>query len=103
MFQWSTNCFDKKTSGGGIKNENISNKELAKELKNQLLEKPIINKGKVDSPFIDNIWGVDLLNMLLRSKFNIGFRFLLCVIDIYSKNACAIPLEDKKCCSWKIH
>ena len=30
--------FDKKTSGSCIKNENISNKELAKEFRNQLLE-----------------------------------------------------------------
>ena len=30
-------CYDKNTSGSGIKNENISNKELAEEL-NQLLE-----------------------------------------------------------------
>ena len=30
------------------------------------------------------------------SKSNKGFRFLLCVIDIYSKYACVIPLKDKK-------
>ena len=30
------------------------------------------------------------------SKFNRGFRFLLCVIDIYSKYAWVIPLKDKK-------
>ena len=30
------------------------------------------------------------------SKFNKRFRFLLCVIDIYSKYAWAIPLKDKK-------
>ena len=30
------------------------------------------------------------------SKFNKGFRFLLCVIDIYSKYVWAIPLKDKK-------
>ena len=34
-------CFDKKTSGSGIKNHNISNKELAEEL-----HKPIIRKFK---------------------------------------------------------
>ena len=28
-------------------------------------------------------------------KFNEGFRFLLCVIDIYSKYASVLPLEDK--------
>ena len=34
--------------------------------------------------------------MQLISKFNIGFRFLLCAIDIYRKYALVIPLKDKK-------
>ena len=34
--------------------------------------------------------------MQLISKFNKGFIILLCVIDIYSKYAWVIPLEDKK-------
>ena len=34
--------------------------------------------------------------MHLISKFNKGFTFLLCVIDIFSKYAWAIPLNDKK-------
>ena len=34
--------------------------------------------------------------MQLISKFNKGFRFLLCVIDIFSKYAWVIPLKDKK-------
>ena len=34
--------------------------------------------------------------MQLISKFNKVFRFLLCVIDIYSKYAWAIPLRHKK-------
>ena len=34
--------------------------------------------------------------MQLISKFNKRFRFLLCVIDIYSKYAWVIPLKDKK-------
>ena len=33
--------------------------------------------------------------MKLISKFNKGFRFLLCVIDIFSKFAWAVPLKDK--------
>ena len=77
------NFFDKKTSGSGIKNENILNKELAEELHKPIIRK--YNKRKVQPPFIDNIWGPDLADMQLISKFNKGFRFLLCVIDIYSK------------------
>ena len=34
--------------------------------------------------------------MQLISKFNKGFRFLLCVIDIFSKDAWVVPLKDKK-------
>ena len=34
--------------------------------------------------------------MQLISKFNKGFRFLLCVVDIFSKYAWVVPLKDKK-------
>ena len=55
-----------------------------------------LKKRTVYSSFRDNIWGVDLADMQLLSKFNKGFRFLLCVIDIFSKYAWVIPLKDKK-------
>ena len=76
------------------KKKNISNKELAEQL-----HKPItrnFNKRNVHSPFIDNIWDADLADMQLINKLNKGFRFLLCVIDIYIKYAWVIPLKDKK-------
>ena len=34
--------------------------------------------------------------MQLISKFDKGFRFLLCFIDIFSKYAWVVPLKDKK-------
>ena len=34
--------------------------------------------------------------MQLISKFNKGFRFLLCVIDIFNKYTWVAPLKDKK-------
>ena len=34
--------------------------------------------------------------MQLISKFNKGFGFLLCVIDIFSKYTWVVPLKDKK-------
>ena len=74
--------FDKKTSGGGIKNENIYSNELREKLHKSIIRK--FKKIKVESPFTDNIWGADLADMQLISKFNKGFRFLLCVIEIYS-------------------
>ena len=69
-------------------------KNRQKNYTNQLLKK--INKRKVQLSFIDNIWGADLADMQLISKFNKGFRFLLYVIDIFRKYAWVIPLKDKK-------
>ena len=54
------------------------------------------NKRKIHSSFLDNIWVPDLSDMQVISKFNLGIRFLLCVIDIFSKYVWVIPLKDKK-------
>ena len=85
--------FDKKSKGAGIKNEIKENQKLANEL-----HKPIIRKfkKKVYSSFKDNIWGVDLAGMQLISKYNKGIRYLLCVIDLFSKYAWVVPLKDNK-------
>ena len=48
------------------------------------------------STFKDNIWGADLADMQLISRYNKGIRFLLCVIDIFSKYAWVVHLKDKK-------
>ena len=50
----------------------------------------------VCSGFKGSIWGADVADMQLISKFNKGFRFLLCVIYIFSKYAWVAPLKDKK-------
>ena len=47
------------------------------------------------SSFKDNVWGADLANMQLISKFNKELRFLSCVVDIFSKYAWVVPLKDK--------
>ena len=47
--------FDKKSSGNGIKNENMSDQKLAAELRKLIIRK--FKKRKVKSPFIDIIWG----------------------------------------------
>ena len=48
------------------------------------------------SSFKDNIWGIDLADMQLISKYNEGLRYLLCVIDLLSKYAFVVPLNGKK-------
>ena len=83
----------KRLSNSDVKS--ISNEQLAEEL-----HKPIIRqfkKRKVYSSFKDNIWGADLADMQSISKFNKGFRFLLCAIDVFlNKYAWVVPLKDKK-------
>ena len=77
-----------KFAGSCVKNEIMSNRELAEDL-----QKPVIKKieKKVHSSFIDNIPGVDLADMQLINKLNKGVRFLLYVIDVFSKYAWVVP------------
>ena len=93
--------FDKKSQGSSRPLSSASqlannkeNMQLADELHKRIVEK--LKKRKVYSLFRDNIWDADLADMQLLSKFNKGFRFSLCVIDIFSKYAWVIPLKDKK-------
>ena len=46
--------------------------------------------------FKDSISGVALADMQITSKHNKGIRYLLCVIDLFSKYAWFVPLKDKK-------
>ena len=89
---------DKKYVGSGAKRVNTKitpqNEQLAEELHKPIIRK--FKKRKVYSAFKDNIWGVDLADMQLLSKYNNGIRFLLCVIDIFSKYAWVVPLKEKK-------
>ena len=85
-------CFDKKPKGSGIINE--PNYQLANELHKPIIRK--FKKRKVYSSFRDNIWGVDLTDMKSLSKYNKEIKYLLCVIDLFSKYAWVIPIKDKK-------
>ena len=84
--------FEKKTKGTGATLANKSaiksipqNEQSAEELQKTIIRK--FKKRKVYSTFKDNIWAADLADMQLISKLNKIFRFLLCVIYIYSKYA----------------
>ena len=91
--------FDKKSMGSGIKKDTTKSTARSSLILADELHKPVIknfNKRKVYSQFKDNIWGVDLADMQSLSRKNKGIKYLLCVIDLYSKYAFVIPLKDKK-------
>ena len=85
--------FDKNSAGSGVRTH-TNNEKLAEELHKRVIK--IFLKRTVYSRFKDNIWGADLADMQLISEFNKGFRFLLCVSDVFSKYAQVVPLKDKK-------
>ena len=90
--------FHKKSAGSGV-NTHANKSAFNNEKSTEELCKPIIRKLKkriVYSGCKDNIWGTDLADIQLISNFNKGFRFLLCVIDIFRKDAWVAPLKDKK-------
>ena len=87
--------FDKKTSGSGVKSEIISNQELATEL-----QKPVIRKfenRKVQSSFMDNIWGADLADMLLINLIkDFVPYYVFLIFSVYTLYTCFICFKDKK-------
>ena len=40
--------------------------------------------------------GIDLADMSLISRFNNGIKYLLCIIDLFSRYSWVIPLRNEK-------
>ena len=74
--------------------KSMANQQLVKELHKPIIRK--FKKRKVYYSFKDNIWGVDLADMQLISKYNKRIRYLLCAIDLFRKYVFVVPLKDKK-------
>ena len=86
--------FDKKSTVSGTKNDIKQNKQFANELHKLIIRK--FKKRKGYSSFRDNICGVDLADRQVIRKYNKGIRFLLKVIDLFSKYPWFFSLKDKK-------
>ena len=70
------------------------NQKLADEILKRIIKN--FKRRKVYSSSKNNICGVDLADMQLISKFNKGIKYLLCVIDLFSKYAWVVGIKDKK-------
>ena len=80
-----------KHSGQSI---SIMSEELADEL-----HKPVrkhFEKRRVISKHVDDIWAADLVDMQYYSSSNKGYKYILMVIDIFSKYGWGEPLKNKK-------
>ena len=64
--------------------------ELHKPIKHNFTRRCVIANG------IDKIWCSDLVEMQQFSKWNKGYRYLLMVLDLFSKYGWIIPLKNKK-------
>lgn len=51
---------------------------------------------KYNSMNIDDVWSIDLMDMQNVSRFNNKQRYILAVIDNFSKYAWCVPMKDKK-------
>ena len=77
------NFFGKRSKVSGIKS--MPNQQLANKLHKPMIRK--FKRRKVYLSFKDYIWGMDLGDMQLMSKYIKGIRYLLCAIDLFSKYA----------------
>ena len=68
FYKKSTSVTDKSAKGGGVNNVIKQNERLAEKLHKPIITK--LEKIKAYSSFKQNIWGADLADMQLMSKFN---------------------------------
>ena len=74
--------------GMGVKKKS-SAEELHKPIRRKFKRCRVLVNG------IDKIWAADLVDMQAFSKFNGGIKYLLAVINVFSKYGWLIPLKDK--------
>jgi hypothetical protein len=70
--------------------ENI---QYRKELLKPSIKK--FNRREVKTFYINDIWSADIADLSNISKFNDGYKYLLTIIDIYSRYTFVFPLKDK--------
>ena len=97
-------CFKPRTPYDMLAYSAIKNKKSLglgnnpNEILSQELHKPKrvnFERRKVMSNHIDHIWGIDLITMIKYSKQNNNYKYILTVIDFFSKYSWCYPLKNK--------
>ena len=91
----------KRKLGWGITDDDddaADDDEWTNELTDEL-HKPVRRKFRKRVVFakdVDSIWAADLVDMQYYARTNQGYKYILMVIDVFSKYGWAIPLKTKK-------
>ena len=78
-------------TGSGVP---VMSEELADELHKPIRKK--FARRRVISNHVDDIWAADLVDMQYYSRSNKGYKYILMIIDVFSKYGWAEPLKNKK-------
>ena len=87
-------CKKRQFTGGAVGKKPVWTDELAEELHKPIRRK--FPKRRVYSSDIDKIWAADLVDMSGHAKENNGVKYLLAVIDVFSKYGWLEPLKTKR-------
>jgi len=71
----------------------MEQKVFSQEIHHRAIRK--FRKRKVVVNRVDEIWGMDLASMESFADSNDGYKFILCIIDVFSKFAWCVPLKSK--------
>ena len=73
--------------------EKQQQQQLAKEVFSPRITK--FRRERIIPLYKDETWSADLIDKSSLSKYNNNYKFILTVIDIFTKYAWAIPLKNK--------
>ena len=79
----------KKRLGWGIEWSNKLADELHKPIRKKFQKRLVFAKN------VDDIWAADLVEMQPFARFNNGYKYILMVIDVFSKYGWAVALKSK--------
>ena len=79
----------KRKLGWGIEWSNVLADEVHKSIRKKFRKRRVFASGT------DAMWTADLVDMQSFSRSNKGFKYILMIIDVFSKYGWAIPLKKK--------
>ena len=83
-----------------LKGQGVTRAAITKFIKNQdiaqIHRKPTKrNYLPIEANGVDHIWQTDLCDVSNLGKYNKGYKWLLCIVDVYSRFAFVFPLKSK--------